>query len=143
MKKMLQQIFATLTEKCISRELTEDALAGLSAEEGPDEATAYAVLLTELGRSDGDFTSEERAIITGALERLFPKAHLDAAQLIKNAEGVLDSFRGSGMYIAKIKEEYSPEERRRLFEAISATIQADGTTSAAEHFLEQKLSRIL
>jgi uncharacterized tellurite resistance protein B-like protein len=141
--KSLSKVLASLLQREHRTEEDTAPLDGLLSDGTPDEPTAYAVLLSDIDRIDGDFTAEERASVEKALGALFPNSPIEPTQLIRNAEGILDSFRGTETYLTKIKAEHSTEERRRIFEAVAAVIKADGAESGEEAYLEKKLKLIL
>jgi uncharacterized tellurite resistance protein B-like protein len=121
----------------------EALMEGMDVEDNVDEPTAYAVLLMDLARIDGHVSEEERVLIRKTLQELFPGRAKDADILMGAAENVLNSFRGSSMFVAKVKEEYSNEEREKLFAIIEKIIAADNHEDDMEKYLRGKFQALL
>lgn len=127
------------------RQIAEDrsSIEGLLSQGQIEEATAYSFLLTELAISDGKFDEDERKVIQATLSALFPDSENDAANLIKIAENLINNYREPSSFIARIREEYSLEERERLFQAIDKVISADSFTDETEKYLREKFRAAL
>jgi uncharacterized tellurite resistance protein B-like protein len=121
-----------------------DALDGAFEPGGElDEAAAYALILTELGMADGNFDAKERAVVADALKELFPARAKEVPGIIKAAENLVNSFRGSASVIARIRREYSAEDKAKLFALIDKVIAADNHQDEIELYLRDKFHSLL
>ena len=139
----LTHIISTFFRSERQRQEDQSMLDGLLSEDKMDEATAYALLLTDLARSDGNFDKNEKTVIEKTLLELFPGRSEDAEILIRTANNVLDTFRESSSFITRIKEEYSQEERDKLYNLIDKVIASDNFEDPVETYLRQKFKTAL
>ena len=143
MLKNLKNVVLNTFRSQKSREVDEELLAGLDIEGSVDEPTSYAVLLMDLAMADGVVTSSEISGITHTIAQMFPARAKDCPTLVAAAQNILNSFRTQSMFVAKIKEEYSPEERQMLYTVIDKVIMADGFEDDMEKYLRGKFTALL
>ena len=141
--KGLAAILSTFFQSRADRDQDDLLLAGLSVGDKMDEALAYAVLLTQLAMCDGKFDQAEHSVISNSIAKLFPEHVDDSATLIQTAKHMLTAFRGVNSYVDRIKEEYSIEERERLYDLIEGVINADGHEDQMETYLRDKFKQLL
>ena len=145
LRNLLNQLEAAVAQ-AKGLELSADdtaLLKGLSAQGEPSEARAYAVLLVDLALADQHFDKRERRVIEETLIDLFKVSVKDAGHLIGEARNIVSSFRDPSTFIKKIKEEYSYEERNRLYEVIERIIAADERENPSEIYLRAKFRNLL
>ena len=143
MLKNLKNVVLNTFRSQKSREVDEELLAGLDIEGSVDEPTSYAVLLMDLAMADGVVTKSEISVITHTIAQMFPARAKDCPTLVAAAQNILNSFRTQSMFVAKIKEEYSPEERQMLYTVIDKVIMADGFEDDMEKYLRGKFTALL
>lgn len=129
----------------VQREMQEQEslLEGLSVSMEMDEALAYAVLLTDLAMSDGEFHQAEHGVIVSAIAKNFPDHKDDADVLIKTARHLILSFRGPQSFVDRMKQQYSAEERQTIYLLIDKVLSADGHEEAIENYLRKKFRELL
>jgi uncharacterized tellurite resistance protein B-like protein len=120
-----------------------DMLEAVEADDPIDEATAYAVLLTELALADGSMDRDEERVIEIALGQIPGVRRGDVGMLMERARGMIDSFRGPFSFVSRIKREYSHAEREKLFGMIDRLIKADGVENGYEKYLREKFHALL
>ncbi len=127
------------------RDYVEDKvmLESLLSESKLDEAQAYAYVLSSIASADGQYDAAERKLVSNILNEIFPGRKADIGHLISNAENMIANFRSSESYVARIKEEYSEEERQKLYNAIDQVIGSDGVNHEAEAYLREKFRKAL
>jgi uncharacterized tellurite resistance protein B-like protein len=143
MLKNLKNIVKHAFSSKQSRAQDQELLEALNIGDSVDEPTSYAVLLMDLALADGTASKEEISVIRHTLLQIFPDRKLDADILIEAARNILSSFRTQKMFVAKIKEEYSQQEREKLYEVIESVIQADGFEDDMEKYLRTKFRDLL
>ena len=113
------------------------------SDEGITEPLAYAYILVELANCDSKFDFRERRIIETFLSETFTLSRQGSNELITTAQGMLHIFRGRSSCIDKIRQEYSYEERQKLYDVIDRIVSADGSTDPYEAFFQMRLKELL
>jgi uncharacterized tellurite resistance protein B-like protein len=141
--KNLKHVLSSLFRS--ERDYLEDKilLEGVQVEDKLDEAQAYAYIFADIASIDGQFADSERDLITSILLEIFPDRRVDIPYLIKNAENMLASFRSSGSFVERIRQEYSLEERQKLYDAIDRILSADGKNDPMEEFQRERFKKAL
>lgn len=118
---------------------------GAAPEDGSNRKVelAAAALLLELAHADEKFTEDERKHIQQALMRHFdlPREHADELMKLAEAERKesVDLFQFAGL----IAQNYDEGQRMVLAEVMWGVVHADGELSKHEHYLMEKLSKLL
>lgn len=123
----------------------EDAqlIEALSGTDEMPEPLAYAILLLALARADGDVHGKEDAVISNVLARTFPELQGEPTTTMQTAHNMLDSFRDPQSFVARIKAQYSPQERTLLLNTIRKIITADDVEEPIEDYIEKKYAKYL
>ena len=121
----------------------EDLIDGLMADDVIDEPAAYCYVFVSLATSDGSFDARERRVVTSLLCELCRVSPQAAQVMIDAALRRIQSFRGPAAFIAKIKEEFSPEEKQKIMAALDRIIDADGIVGQDEHYWRTLFGKLL
>jgi uncharacterized tellurite resistance protein B-like protein len=101
-----------------------------------------AALLVEAAWLDGEFTDDERATISSALQRQFGLNSDEAASLLSEAETLQESAIEISRFTRAIKS--MPEERRvEILEALWEVVLADGELHAYEANLLRRVGGLI
>lgn len=117
--------------------------------DAPDAARRYpialaaAALLLELAHADGEFTSDERARIDGALAYHFGLDTATGAELLALAEQARTAAVDHFQFTKVIAESYDVGQRMLLAELMWGVVLADGELSHHEAYLVRKFANLL
>ncbi len=104
---------------------------------------AACALLLELAHADGEFSSEEREHIEGALARHFGLDDATTAELLALAEVERQKSIDHFQFTRLITEGYDLGQRMVLAEVMWGVILADGKIADHESYLVRKLAHLL
>ena len=108
-----------------------------------DKRLAAAVLLVEAAAIDGDFGGDERAAMTGILERQFDLRGDELETLISEATAVQNETNHLLQFTRTIKDAYPLEERTQVIEMLWEVVYADGVLHDYEANLLRRVSGLL
>ncbi|MEO0718352.1 MAG: GNAT family N-acetyltransferase [Pseudomonadota bacterium] len=106
---------------------------------GRSAQLAAAALLVEAARSDGEYTTDERAAIDRVLAETYGASVSEAAQLRVEAETAQSAAVGSHRFTAAVKNAMTYEERVELVESLWRVVLSDGERHEAEDALMRKI----
>jgi uncharacterized tellurite resistance protein B-like protein len=108
-----------------------------------DEGLAFAALLVEAARADGDYAPEEKAQIGRILAARFGLDAAGAARLRAEGEAAQAEAADVVRYTRAVKETVAYEDRLAVIEALWEVIYADGEREMHESALMRKLCGLL
>lgn len=118
-------------------------VAGLVSDDRPSEPLSYAVILVGLATADHEFDAKERQAIESILHEMFGCSKQESSELIASAKGILDAYRGPAVFMEKIREEFSHEEKQQISEALDRVVNADKKVNNYEHLVRRRLQELL
>jgi len=134
---MLDTIRAFVTQKILRP-------AAAARSPGPEQLRlAACALLLELAHADGEFSSQERQYIEGALARHFDLQQDTAQELISLAEAARAQAIDQFQFTKLIAEHYDLAQKMVLAEVMWGVILADGKIADHEAYLIRKLAHLL
>ena len=108
-----------------------------------DKRMAAAVLLVEAAAIDGDFDDQERAAMTGVLEREFDLSGDELEILISEAAAIQNETNHLLQFTRVIKDAYPLEERTQVIEMLWEVVYADGVLHDYEANLMRRVGGLL
>jgi uncharacterized tellurite resistance protein B-like protein len=111
----------------------------------PEQEVIVAVcaLFLEMGRIDETFTDEEMAQVLTILTNKYGLSSQHADLLIQEAERELKESVDLWQFARVINDNYSIDEKEKLIERLWQIVYVDGKMDQYEHYLMNKLSRLL
>ncbi|MGD8701281.1 MAG: TerB family tellurite resistance protein [Desulfosarcina sp.] len=104
---------------------------------------AICALFLEMGRIDETFTDEEMAQVLTILTNKYGLSSQHADLLIQEAERELKESVDLWQFARVINDNYSIDEKEKLIERLWQIVYVDGKMDQYEHYLMNKLSRLL
>lgn len=113
------------------------------AAEADDDGSLAAALLIQAALADGDFSSEERAVISAILIRDHGATEAEANDLIREIEiNVLESVQMFG-FTSAVNDKLDFDQKIALMETLWEVVLADGIIDSHESTLMRRLAGLL
>lgn len=126
----------------VSRWLSGEKTASETSEAFDEVQICAAALLVEAAWLDGEFTSDERASISGALRKHFGLNEAEAASLLAEAEKIQEDAIEISRFTRAVKS--MPEDQRiQILEAMWEVVLADGELHAYEANLLRRVGGLI
>lgn len=121
---------------------SSDAGPGASPDVDPVHLAACALLL-QVAHSDGEFSSDEKALLESAIERHFDLPPEGGRRLLELAEAerreAIDQYR----FTSVVKTGYDLGQKMVLAEVMWGLVLADGKIAEHEYYLTRKIANLL
>lgn len=108
-----------------------------------DLRLAAAVLMVELSRADYEVDEGERRVIRNAVRKSFDLTDSEADELVEAAEAEADAAVSLYRYTGVINDQWSPQEKERLIEALWRIALSDSEMHHFEEHLVRKMAGLL
>lgn len=126
----------------LNGEVEIETLAG----QGPNEEDlriACGVLLLEMAGRDEDFAPEEVKAVFREMQAQFDMSEQEVLALLKKSEEQRDSEQKIDLFVNKINQNYSTEQRSTILRMAWNVVLADGEVEKAEtKFINQLAARL-